>query len=396
MSSNRRIARNQAGPWAWENARARLEGRPAWGALEIACYTDLSEHRLSGIAASGPYIALTPNSAYDLLSYELHGLPRMGLVLRLELHLPHDTDMYVDEQWESLNADIIPGGSGADEVAALVSLALGIRLRGGGIARSFELPGNMHGYPHEISRPPYLPQPGSGATLLPDTGGALYIGDEVDLAGVGLLDYYPYLSAEEARTLVMSARAYQEAIWIADGDPRQAWLRLVTAVEAVAQLAPSQPAQERLKVAHPDIWTRAVDTGDAELVEMLAEKLVDQSRSRAKFLKFLEFFRPPVPRRRPTYGRLDWRTLRKQLSDIYTYRSADLHGGAPFPLEMCMPRYVSPNHRAPEVSVALNGREQMSLQIFEYIVRGSLQKWCRSTSDRNRTLMAELAGKEDV
>lgn len=73
-----REAERSPGPWAWQNARARLEERPAWGAPEIACYTDLSERRLTGITASGPYMALTPYSSYDLLSYELPGLPRIG------------------------------------------------------------------------------------------------------------------------------------------------------------------------------------------------------------------------------------------------------------------------------------------------------------------------------
>ena len=341
-------------------------------------------------------MALTPYSSYDLFSYELLGLPRIGLMLRLELHLPHSPDMYVDRHWESLNADLIPGGNGADELAALVSLALGIRLRAGGIARAFDLPGNMLGYPHEINPPPYLPRPTGGVTMLPYTGGFAYIGDKVNLARFNLLDYYPYLLAGEARTLVASARAYQEAIWIADGDPRQAWLRLVTAVEAAAQLVPDRPAHERLKLAHPDIWARATATGDVEFVEMLAVKLADQSRSTAKFLNFLESFRPPAPRRRPTYGRINWKNLRKQLSDIYRYRSADLHGTAPFPVEMCRPRHVSLNRRAPEVGAVVNGREQMSLQVFEYIVRGSLQKWCRSASNKSRSLAREPTRGEDV
>jgi hypothetical protein len=396
MRSTRRTAPDQPGPWAWENARARLEERPAWGALEIACYTDLSERRLTGIAASGPYMALAPYSSYNLLPHDRAGRPRIGLMLRSELHLARHVDMFVDEQWESLDADLIPGGNGADELGALVSLALGIRLRAGGIARSFELPGNMLGYPHEIDPPPYLPEPKSGITLLPYTGGFLHFGNEIDLAGLNLLDCYPYLLPEEARALVASALAYQEAIWVADGDPRQAWLRLVTAVEAVTQLVPDRPAQERLKIAHPDIWARAAATGDIEFVEMLAVKLADQSRATAKFLKFLESFRPPAPPRRPTYGRLDWKKLGKQLSDIYSYRSADLHGKAAFPTEMCMPRHVSANRLAPEIGAVINGREQMSLQVFEYIVRGSLQKWCRSTSKKNRSLMAELARREDA
>lgn len=394
MPSTGHTAQRNSGPWAWENARARQNNQPPWGVLELAGYTDLSEFRLSGEAASGPYSVLTPTSAYDSFSNQVPGLPRMGLVLRLELHLAHDPDDYLDEGWEGLTAAIIPGGNGGDELAALISLALGIRLQPGGIVRYFDVPDHTLGYPHEPNPPPYLPQLRGGLALLPYTGSASSIGKKVDLGGMRLLDSYPYLTAEEAVALVRSARAYQEAIWIADGDPRQAWLRLVTAVEAVAQLVPSKPAQERLKLAHPDIWSRV--RGDADLEEMLAVKLADQSRSTAKFLGFLESFRPPAPRRRPKHSQLDWTDLGPQLRDVYKYRSKDLHEGVPFPEKLCKPHVVSQREAVPEIAAVINGRAQMSLQTFEYVVRGALYKWCRSTAKQRRAATAEPTPSEDT
>jgi hypothetical protein len=396
MSPLGRHAQGKADPWAWENARARLSSQPAWGVLELAGYTDLSEFRLSGEAASGPYGILTPTSAYDPASDQAPGLPRMGLVLRLELHLAHDPDDYLDKGWDSLDADIIPGGNGGDELTALISLALGIRLKAGGIARYFDVPDHTLGHPCEPNPPPYLPQLRAGFALLPYTGSASPIGNKVDLRGMRLLDSYPYLTLKEARTLVKSARAYQEAIWIADGDPRQAWLRLITAVETVAQLVPSQlAAPDRLKLAHPEIWNCI--RGDAKLEEMLTAKLVDQSRSTVKFLGFLESFQPKAPRRRPKRVRLDWTDLSEQLRDIYRYRSKDLHEGVPFPQKLCEPYLVSPRETAPEIAAVLNDKDQMSLQIFEYVVRGALQNWCHSTAKRRRAAtIAEFASSEDV
>ena len=109
-------------------------------------------------------------------------------------------------------------------------------------------------------------------------------------------------------------------------------------------------------------------------------KVADQSRSTAKFLDFLEKFQPSPPSRRPKYARLDWRDLRKQLRNIYNFRSEDLHQGRPFPQQMCKPNSVSRAGIASEIVTTLNGQPQISLQTFEYVVRGALHNWCRSTS----------------
>jgi len=120
-----------------------------------------------------------------------------------------------------------------------------------------------------------------------------------------LLDSYADMTQKQARALVTSARAYQEAIWIADADPRLAWLRLVTAAEAVAALSRSAPADQRLRDAlrdaDPELAELLIHTGDAELIEKAAMKLADQARVKRKFVDFLASVR--APRRRPTVGR---------------------------------------------------------------------------------------------
>jgi hypothetical protein len=146
-------------------------------------------------------------------------------------------------------------------------------------------------------------------------------------------------------------------------------------VEAITQLIPSEPPEERLRLAHPDIWQHVSRTGDLELLELVTARVADQSKSTAKFLNFFATFRPPPPQRRPRTERLNWGNLVSQLKDIYNYRSKDLHEGSRFPEEMCLPAYVSSSGIAGEVAAVLNGRPQMSLQTFEYVVRKSVQQW---------------------
>jgi len=277
-------------PWGWENARAKLAGQPSVGAQQVACYTDALT--LDGQAASGPYTAMVP-LAFPDYRLERIGEPRLGLVIRIERHLrSDDPDEYIDDAWEQRGSTVAHGGAASEELAALLSLALGIRLRAGGIARVFHPSDDERGFPHQIDRSaPHLPQP-ARQRMLPYT---MLRSVELGTAAA-LLDIYPQLPVKQARALVRAARSYQDALWIADSEPRLAWLRLVTATEAVARLSESGPAAQTLSVAHPEI-AQLSDAADSELKRLVTEKLVDQSRATAKFLAFLQTYGPRRPRR---------------------------------------------------------------------------------------------------
>jgi hypothetical protein len=64
------------------------------------------------------------------------------------------------------------------------------------------------------------------------------------------LQRYFRLERGQANALVRAARSHQAALWAAEGDPRQAWLKLISAVEAAAHYW----AREQ----HPDGWTAAM------------------------------------------------------------------------------------------------------------------------------------------
>jgi hypothetical protein len=199
---------------------------------------------------------------------------------------------------------------------------------------------------------------------------------------VSLLDRYPQLSVIEARALVKAARAYQDAIWIADGDPRQAWLRLVTAVESVAGLAPRLPSGERLRAAFPDEADRLASQLDPDLLVWITEKLADNAGVTAKFVGFLTRFGPSRPAHRVRHTQLNWTDLGPQLRNIYAFRSKDLHQGVPFPQWLCRP----PGSFADEITyLPRSDRPQMQLQVFEYVVRRSLQSWWRASPAQRET-----------
>jgi hypothetical protein len=371
------------GPWGWENAQAQRHGQPLLGALEIACYTDLSALDLDIEGGSGPYTILSPLAEYDNIRHATRP-PRMRLVLRVDQYLSREPDEYLDDDWEQLDPAVHHGGNGGQELAALLSLALGIRLRSAGISRVFhQADKDARGYPHETEPPPYLPPPADGRrSILPDIDDLRH----VDANRLTLLDAYPEMTAEQALKLVKSARAYQEAIWIADGDPRLAWLRLVTAAETVAQLMSGQPTIGRLRDADPELAGLAAACGDQRLIEIITEKLVDNRGVTRKFVDFLSNVDPPS--RRPRDRRIRWQSLREQLAAIYDYRSKDLHAGTPFPLSLCQLPYVSRNGLVEEASsvTTKHGTRVMRIHVFEYIVRSALLTWWASIPTRTEAV----------
>jgi hypothetical protein len=183
---------------------------------------------------------------------------------------------------------------------------------------------------------------------------------------------------------VRAARSYQDAIWIADADPRQAWLRLVTAAEAIAQLAKEDPPLVRLRTLHPDIADWVARTNDEALTSRVTELFADQQKVTAKFLRFFEEFIPSPPERRPRgHDRMKWSALPDYLKAVYSARSKDLHVGTPIPHAMCQPPYVSPRSGIASEMIfrasTLECAPTMNLQVFEYLVRGSLINWWKVT-----------------
>jgi hypothetical protein len=368
------------GPDAYENWRAMQSGTPSLQAWEFPLYSDA--HVAGEITEGcGPYnffnaVAMnyTPGRAVPIL------------YARVSSHIePNSPNM------KQTDDSRYHGGSLSDELAALWSLILGIRLRAGGMSRWFRAGGDPMGNPYfnlsgDGTIPEIPPMPLRRARILPyAVGGDRAIRPE-------LLNSYPLLSPGNAIALVKAARSYQTAMWIAESDPNLAWLMLVSALETVAvqwRTTDGTPV-EVLRSIKPE-WVGLLEQhGNELLLETMASNWIHLLGSTKRFIDFVLCFLPAPPLKRPQTQQ-DWspRAMKQTLRKIYEYRSKALHGGTPFPQPMCDAPWFQPGMEAPaEMPIGLATSSQggvwmkedcpILLHVFEYITRGVLLKWWNS------------------
>jgi hypothetical protein len=279
-----------------------------------------------------------------------------------------------------------------EEVASLVSLLTGARVRSAGAVRIFEAEGEPAGTPWYMNyRHPVQLPPAWHKSLIPVDERAVNLSETC-----GLLASFPDLTPADAITLIKASRHYSIATIVANSDPEQAWLQLVTAVEVVAvqYQADRFTDLELLADAHPGLVKDLRASGNEELVSVVAKRLSRSMLATRRFLSFLSDFRPEPPSARPLKdsGRVDWASIDSALKDIYNYRSRLLHEGVPFPGPL-----LTPPGRPDDGGVADERPEAgvihsfgpagwqgdalpMSLHIFAYIVRQSVLSWWKATS----------------
>ncbi len=209
------------GPVSYQNWKAKLEGHPPKYALEFPLFTDA--HITGQIEEGyGPYqffntIAIAPSKTLT-----------SSIILRVEDHLP-EVDISKLKMIKT-DTDHYHGGWLSDEVAALLSLCLGIRAKAGGSTRRFELNGDPRGRPEHYtmySNPVSLPKL-NRSPILPFSFGPHLLNDAI------YLQRLPEISAQEAMALVRAARLYQDAIWVSESEPALAWLMFVSSIETAA------------------------------------------------------------------------------------------------------------------------------------------------------------------
>jgi hypothetical protein len=275
------------------------------------------------------------------------GSLRPALVMRAEFHLEWNSEI----DWSKTSTERYHGGSLQDELAALLSLSLGVRLKAGGCTRRFLPGGDPRGRPDVgfVEENPVLLKRSTTKPSLP-------YADHACLNDDRLLPALPRLSRVAACALVRAARLYQDALWISDSEPQLSWIMLASAIEAAAEC-----------------WQAATASGRVGATK--------------KFVAFLVKFRPP-PRspRCDTRAQIDWED-NSLFNKIYDLRSKALHRGTPFPLPMCgVGMHVGSGAYAerPVGDLSAMGavwREKdtpMLLHTFEYIVRGCLCNWAHT------------------
>jgi hypothetical protein len=379
------------GPHGWLNWYAETVGhprreaphpdsiviRPIWE--EFALYTDAAIR--GGDLELGPFEFLE----IDHVPASAVGHVRKLLLLRSWDHLPDSPPTRSE-----LRADVEHyfGGNIGDELAALLGLALGRRFRSGGSVRQgLPIETLPLGHPSEMThRVPALEPPHRQAmisTLAEPTS----VADAVDL-----LRTYPSLPSRDAVALVRSAQQYVDGLWLADADPRLAWLKLIGALEAAAGRRDDSREDspiEQLK-RHKRQLYRQLKDGPPEALQAVAVEFARVFHPERKLRSFVRAFDPGPPAKRPAGigWHFDWESLDQALGVIYNHRSRDLHDGIPFPWLLCAPPQIAEDGVPAECFPALgwsghggqwtSAELPMYLHTFAHAVGGALRGWWAS------------------
>lgn len=280
------------------------------------------------------------------------------------------------------------GGELIDEIVALASLSLGIRLLSGGVSREFGIDGDPYGRPCEWAREP---KPafrfGGIQPILPS------VGTSHSMEGLKRLESVPKIEPTRYVSLVRACKSYQEGLWASESDPNLAWLLFVSALETAANdvFNTESNSTERLRTTKPEFTKRLEELGGRESLKMVADEIGHTLQSTKKFIDFATKFAPRVPKQRPkgkTF-RLNWSksNLKRVFQKVYAYRSRALHTGVPFPAPMFRPPFVTQT-KEPESEVPFIGLGSYSsggtwipkdvpinLHTFHYIARHALLNW---------------------
>ncbi len=358
------------------NWQAALADEPARACIEFPLYSDVT---------FVDEVRSTPCTFLNTLARDMSpGRVQAAVMVRLFVH----KDLNTYRPYPSpTNTAIFHGGWVTDEIAALASLALGLRLWAGDVSRRFD------GH-DDLGQPQAQRKPEPVLHLDPER---LVLPDLVAKGDLGALrerfPTIPQLHADDCVALVRSARLYQDALWIAESEPNLAWLMLVSALETAANRWREKNGSplENLRNAKPELVERLERTGDAALLEFTAEQLSHLVGSVSKFVDFVLTHQPQPPEKRPRAGiaRINWSKegLKKVLKVVYDYRSKSLHGGTPFPAPMCshVSRLELDDHpiEIGTLGLAVNTLGgywrakdlPVSLHTFHYIARQTLLNW---------------------
>lgn len=364
------------GPASYANWKAFNRNEEGRVIAEYPLYTDA--HVVDEVRSGyGPYEWLNtvpgPGTA---------GTLQAAIVLRARLYPVQVTPVEI-----TTNTSNYHGGWLPDEIAALTSLCLGIRVKAGDESRMFDGRDPL-GIPsgYRFKPTPVLPVNSEKKLQIPRAVGGFH-----DLKQVAPIAMLPTLSEEKAIAVVRAARLYQDALWISESEPALSWIMFVSALEAAANvwdMADFTPTQ-KLKEARSSLYKILMKAGGDELVERVAKDLAGTFKATNKFIRFVLAHLPEPPATRPiAWGQVDWsaEAMKTLLETIYDYRSKALHGGIPFPAPMCMPGHEMEGGVAEKplglACSTLNAiwaakDTPMLLHVFEHITRGSLVNWMR-------------------
>lgn len=363
---------------AWRNWRAYDAKVPELEYLEAEAHSD---RQITG----GP-VQIGPTTVHVVIRESEEIGP--ALILHTGVHADLMPELVTEGGLALADSSRYHGGTMSDEVAALIALELGVRLR---VAGTRTLSGRHDGDPGapihlEVQR---LNRPGRpGRELLPRVTQR-----PASLESLTRSTRFVQLDDSTAVSLVRAAREYESAIWWSNEDPDQGWLHLVAASEIAAAERQAESAEptDLVREHWPELW-RALEGADADTRERVSKEVAPQMRATRKFIDFIAELAPEPPERRPPTDLLDWGAMRDHTKIIYGHRSKALHAGKPFPLPMREAPRIDADGALQEAPWGLTTgglgaiwerkETPMLLSTFERIVRGALLKWWGELLDR--------------
>ncbi len=293
-------------------------------AFEVPLYTD---SYITGELDSPPYqvLNLVPFKQDNRYVVE-------ALMLRVTWYINGERNFDI-----KTNNSFYHGGWVQDEISALLSLKLGIRLKAGGVVRDFGgfLSKDPLGSPRGNDNPihPYCP---SVNPVVPSIIKTVNIANALDFKKICQLSEEHYIA------VIRSARMYQDALWMVEENTELAWLMIISALEVAANFWDKSNTSplKKLQDSKPSLYQELYNCGGDELCEFVAGEISSSLGATNKFIKFCLKFLPAPPENRPReFAQVKWNKtgFRKILNKIYEYRSTALHGGIPFPAPLCRP-----------------------------------------------------------
>jgi hypothetical protein len=373
--------RQEKGPFAYENWLLALSDAPRQAGFEYPLFTDA---HITGMITEGygPYQFL--NTIASAEPGAARNYP--AIILRLDSYLVYE----VETDWSQTEESRYHGGLIHDEVAALASLCMGIRLKASGYTRIFEPDKDPLGTPiYILQNDPVIPEV-AREHVVPRAVGTHSLDDLVPFKDLVAL------TPSEAVALVRAARLYQDGLWIAESEPALSWLMFVSAAETAAHAwrVTTETPLERLRASRPELENLLREAGGEQFLLQVAEQIAPYMGATRKFIDFMLEFLPEPPSERPVeWARHPWdqQSMSRSMKQIYQYRSRALHGGTPFPIPMSLPPMSLEGRRIEVPFGAMGSRGSvwvardlpMLLQTFEYIVRNALLKWWRAMAARH-------------
>ncbi|MDQ1204630.1 hypothetical protein [Microbacterium sp. SORGH_AS_0862] len=370
---------------AWRNWRDFDAREPESENVDEDLYSD--RHFTGSSPSLGPY-------SLSLVFGDVSEQHQVGVRLALKLHMAIHTDLLpqllTDGELVPANSDSYHGGQMSDEIVALISLHLGVRIRSAGTSRfSGRHLANPKAKPFYVEVPSPTTPGKRGREYIPATQTR-----QPDISDLARLHSFPRFAEADQIALVRAARAYAQGLWWSNEDPNLAWLQFVTAIEIAANHSQKvkAPSEALIRELWPELWA-ALDGADERVRARVCKQAAPQARSTRKFIDFISAYAPQPPQHRPAHEQLAWDRMDEHARLVYRHRSRALHDGKPFPLPMLeLPRTVE-DGSVQEVPLGLNAgglggvwdasETPMLLATFEHIARGALVRWwdALSTSD---------------